>query len=157
MKIMGWIIWSNVNKCTEVNSMDLIAAESVVMFLVFMVYLLQWHIFSGRHLLNLIDRSLKKYINLYECFNSSLTSYMNMCVCVCLCAQVHQYYSFLPEDKVPYVNSIGEKHRIKQLLHQLPPHDNEVSAQSTDAFALHSRNLLFNRLLAKSWEVVNTF
>ncbi|KAI4895081.1 hypothetical protein NFI96_006530 [Prochilodus magdalenae] len=40
--------------------------------------------------------------------------------------QVHQYYSFLPEDKVPYVNSIGEKHRIKQLLHQLPPHDNEV-------------------------------
>ncbi|XP_052418860.1 prickle-like protein 2 isoform X2 [Carassius gibelio] len=40
--------------------------------------------------------------------------------------QVHQYYSFFPEDKVPYVNSIGEKHRIKQLLQQLPPHDNEV-------------------------------
>ncbi|XP_046880717.1 prickle-like protein 2b isoform X1 [Hypomesus transpacificus] len=40
--------------------------------------------------------------------------------------QVHQYYSSLPEDKVPYVNSPGEKHRIKQLLHQLPPHDNEV-------------------------------
>lgn len=43
--------------------------------------------------------------------------------------QVHQYYSSLPEDKVPYVNSPGEKHRIKQLLHQLPPHDNEVSVR----------------------------
>ncbi|KAM9430077.1 prickle-like protein 2 isoform 1-T1 [Salvelinus alpinus] len=40
--------------------------------------------------------------------------------------QVHQYYSSLPEDRVPYVNSPGEKHRIKQLIHQLPPHDNEV-------------------------------
>ncbi|XP_072571064.1 prickle-like protein 2b isoform X2 [Paramormyrops kingsleyae] len=40
--------------------------------------------------------------------------------------QVHQYYSSFPEEKVPYVNSAGEKHRIKQLLHQLPPHDNEV-------------------------------
>eukprot|EP00093_Oithona_nana_P002807 02807.XXX_59423_39952_1 [CDS] Oithona nana genome sequencing. len=40
--------------------------------------------------------------------------------------QVHLYFSTLPEDKVPYVNSLGEKHRIKQLLHQLPPHDNEV-------------------------------
>lgn len=40
--------------------------------------------------------------------------------------QVHQYYSSLPEEKVPYVNSAGEKHRVKQLLHQLPPHDNEV-------------------------------
>ncbi|KAK5616447.1 hypothetical protein CRENBAI_011207 [Crenichthys baileyi] len=40
--------------------------------------------------------------------------------------QVHHYYSSLPEDKVPYVNSPGEKYRIKQLLHQLPPHDNEV-------------------------------
>lgn len=44
--------------------------------------------------------------------------------------QVHQYYSSLPEDKVPYVNSPGEKYRIKQLLHQLPPHDNEVRAQN---------------------------
>ncbi|XP_055503581.1 prickle-like protein 2b isoform X1 [Leucoraja erinacea] len=40
--------------------------------------------------------------------------------------QVHQYYNCLPEDKIPYVNSPGEKYRIKQLLHQLPPHDNEV-------------------------------
>ncbi|KAM6928479.1 prickle-like protein 2b isoform 1-T1 [Xenentodon cancila] len=40
--------------------------------------------------------------------------------------QVHQYYNSLPEDKVPYVNSPGEKYRIKQLLHQLPPHDNEI-------------------------------
>ncbi|XP_018494421.1 protein prickle [Galendromus occidentalis] len=40
--------------------------------------------------------------------------------------QVHLYFSTLPEDKIPYVNSIGEKYRIKQLLHQLPPHDSEA-------------------------------
>ncbi|XP_077354991.1 prickle-like protein 1b isoform X2 [Festucalex cinctus] len=40
--------------------------------------------------------------------------------------QVQIYFSCLPEDKVPYVNSPGEKHRISQLLYQLPPHDNEV-------------------------------
>ncbi|XP_046662030.1 prickle planar cell polarity protein 3-like isoform X2 [Homalodisca vitripennis] len=40
--------------------------------------------------------------------------------------QVHLYFSVLPEDKVPYVNSAGERYRVRQLLHQLPPHDNEV-------------------------------
>ncbi|KAI4802974.1 hypothetical protein KUCAC02_006539 [Chaenocephalus aceratus] len=40
--------------------------------------------------------------------------------------QVQMYFSCLPEEKVPYVNSPGEKHRIRQLLYQLPPHDNEV-------------------------------
>ncbi|XP_072124211.1 prickle-like protein 1b isoform X2 [Mobula birostris] len=40
--------------------------------------------------------------------------------------QVQLYFSCLPEDKIPYVNSPGEKHRIKQLLYQLPPHDNEM-------------------------------
>ncbi|XP_043943388.1 prickle-like protein 1 [Protopterus annectens] len=40
--------------------------------------------------------------------------------------QVQLYFSCLPDEKVPYVNSPGEKHRIKQLLYQLPPHDNEV-------------------------------
>ncbi|KAJ8416347.1 hypothetical protein AAFF_G00356350 [Aldrovandia affinis] len=40
--------------------------------------------------------------------------------------QVQLYFSCLPEDKVPYVNSPGEKFRIKQLLYQLPPHDNEI-------------------------------
>ncbi|KAG7454735.1 hypothetical protein MATL_G00262930 [Megalops atlanticus] len=40
--------------------------------------------------------------------------------------QVQLYFSCLPEDKVPYVNSPGEKYRIKQLLYQLPPHDNEI-------------------------------
>ncbi|PNF21818.1 hypothetical protein B7P43_G08458 [Cryptotermes secundus] len=39
---------------------------------------------------------------------------------------VHVYFSALPEDKVPYVNSVGERYRVRQLLHQLPPHDNEV-------------------------------
>ena len=54
--------------------------------------------------------------------------------------QVHLYFSALPEDKVPYVNSVGEKYRIKQLLHQLPPHDNEVSVISK------FRNAFFNRV-----------
>lgn len=40
--------------------------------------------------------------------------------------QVQMYFACLPEDKVPYVNSPGEKRRIRQLLYQLPPHDNEV-------------------------------
>ncbi|XP_078402434.1 prickle-like protein 1 [Cetorhinus maximus] len=39
--------------------------------------------------------------------------------------QVHQYFRCLPEENTPYVNSIGEKFRIKQLLYQLPPHDND--------------------------------
>ncbi|KAL0968772.1 hypothetical protein UPYG_G00271500 [Umbra pygmaea] len=39
---------------------------------------------------------------------------------------VQLYFSCLPDDKVPYVNSPGEKFRIKQLLYQLPPHDTEV-------------------------------
>uniref|UniRef100_A0A3Q3FBZ1 Prickle homolog 3 n=1 Tax=Labrus bergylta TaxID=56723 RepID=A0A3Q3FBZ1_9LABR len=39
--------------------------------------------------------------------------------------QVYQYFSCLPEDRVPYVNSQGERYRIKQLLHQLPAHDSE--------------------------------
>jgi hypothetical protein len=40
--------------------------------------------------------------------------------------QVHQYFNCIQEDKIPYVNSIGEKYRMKQLLQQLPPHDNEA-------------------------------
>ncbi|XP_065572253.1 uncharacterized protein LOC136034772 [Artemia franciscana] len=40
--------------------------------------------------------------------------------------QVHLYFSSLPEEKVPYVNSVGEKNRVRQLLYQLPPHDNEI-------------------------------
>ncbi|XP_071401952.1 prickle-like protein 2 [Centroberyx affinis] len=39
--------------------------------------------------------------------------------------QVYQYFSCIPEDRVPYVNSPGERNRIKQLLHQLPAHDSE--------------------------------
>lgn len=41
--------------------------------------------------------------------------------------QVRLYFSQIPDDKVPYVNSPGEQYRVRQLLHQLPPHDNEVS------------------------------
>ena len=41
-------------------------------------------------------------------------------------SQVHLYFSAIPEDKIPYVNSIGERYRVRQLLQQLPPQDNEV-------------------------------
>lgn len=41
-------------------------------------------------------------------------------------SQVQQYFSSIPDDKIPYANSYGEKYRIKQLLYQLPPHDNEA-------------------------------
>ncbi|XP_033123468.1 prickle planar cell polarity protein 3-A-like isoform X2 [Anneissia japonica] len=40
--------------------------------------------------------------------------------------QVHQYMCSLPEEKRPFVNSSGEKYRIRSLLQQLPPHDNEM-------------------------------
>ena len=40
--------------------------------------------------------------------------------------QIQMYFAYIPECKIPYVNSDGEKHRIRQLLLQLPPHDNEV-------------------------------
>ncbi|XP_020832143.1 prickle planar cell polarity protein 3 isoform X2 [Phascolarctos cinereus] len=40
--------------------------------------------------------------------------------------QVDQFFSCLPEDKVPYVNSLGERYRVQQLLRQLPPHDSEA-------------------------------
>lgn len=50
--------------------------------------------------------------------------------------QVRLYFSQLPDDKVPYVNSPGEKYRIKQLLHQLPPQDNEVSVDVFGKFNL---------------------
>lgn len=38
----------------------------------------------------------------------------------------YSYFSQIPEEKVPVLNSVGEKWRMKQLLHQLPPHDNQV-------------------------------
>ncbi len=39
--------------------------------------------------------------------------------------QIQMYFSSLPENKIPYLHSEGEKERIRQLLYQLPPHDNE--------------------------------
>lgn len=45
--------------------------------------------------------------------------------------QVHLYFATIPEDKVPYVNSVGERYRVKQLLQQLPPQDNAVSVQNS--------------------------
>ncbi|XP_068163497.1 prickle-like protein 1 [Antennarius striatus] len=41
--------------------------------------------------------------------------------------QVQMYFSCLPDGKVPYVNSPGEKLRVQQLLYQLPPQDHEAA------------------------------
>ncbi|KHJ84445.1 PET domain protein [Oesophagostomum dentatum] len=38
---------------------------------------------------------------------------------------VHMYFASLPEEKIPYVNSVGEKWRLRQLRHQLPPQDSD--------------------------------
>lgn len=40
--------------------------------------------------------------------------------------QVHAYMSSLPEEKVPYIDSIGERHRNKQIIVQLPPYDSDA-------------------------------
>lgn len=41
-------------------------------------------------------------------------------------SQVHLYMNSLTEEKIPYVDSIGEKYRNRQIILQLPPHDNEA-------------------------------
>uniref|UniRef100_F1L5T8 Protein espinas n=1 Tax=Ascaris suum TaxID=6253 RepID=F1L5T8_ASCSU len=38
---------------------------------------------------------------------------------------VHMYFACLPEDKIPYVNSVGEKWRTRQLQYQLPAQDSD--------------------------------
>lgn len=49
-----------------------------------------------------------------------------MLQCSCIIAlQVHMYFACLPEDKIPYVNSVGEKYRARQLQYQLPPQDSD--------------------------------
>ncbi|KAI6207110.1 hypothetical protein M3Y94_00992400 [Aphelenchoides besseyi] len=40
---------------------------------------------------------------------------------------VHEYFSALPQDKVPYTNSVGEKWRLRQLTIQLPAHDSDAT------------------------------
>uniref|UniRef100_A0A914WSY0 Uncharacterized protein n=2 Tax=Plectus sambesii TaxID=2011161 RepID=A0A914WSY0_9BILA len=55
---------------------------------------------------------------------------------------VHQYFACLPEDKIPYVNSAGDKWRTRQLLLQLPPQDTDsrycrnLSLDEENAFKL---------------------
>ncbi|CAF1136286.1 unnamed protein product [Rotaria sordida] len=39
--------------------------------------------------------------------------------------QVRQFFKCFSEDKVPFLNSIGEKYRTKMLEEQLPPHDSD--------------------------------
>lgn len=59
--------------------------------------------------------------------------------------QIQLYFSSLPEHKIPYLHSDGEKDRIRQLLQQLPPHDND-SRWVTQVFGcvLMLMNLLMN-------------
>ncbi|UJR13895.1 hypothetical protein I4U23_000902 [Adineta vaga] len=39
--------------------------------------------------------------------------------------QVRQFFKCFPEEKVPFLNSIGEKYRTRMLEEQLPPHDSD--------------------------------
>ncbi|KAK0399254.1 hypothetical protein QR680_002962 [Steinernema hermaphroditum] len=39
---------------------------------------------------------------------------------------IHRYFTCLPDHKVPYVNSVGEKWRNRQLVNQLPPQDSDT-------------------------------
>jgi len=41
--------------------------------------------------------------------------------------KVQAYFARIPDSNVPYVDSEGEKWRNEQLIHQLPPQDNEVN------------------------------
>ncbi|KAM8933969.1 prickle planar cell polarity protein 3 [Pelodytes ibericus] len=68
---------------------------------------------SQRH--SLCDSSSDSSLEKYAWVPSGLTP-----------EQVQQYFSNFPEDKIPYVQSPGERYRVKQLLHQLPPHDSEA-------------------------------
>lgn len=61
-----------------------------------------------------------------NCLNCVACEENYKCLYFSVTIQVLLYFSALPQDKVPYTNSIGERYRIKQLLQQLPPQDNEV-------------------------------
>lgn len=58
---------------------------------------------------------------------------------------VHMYFAALPEEKIPYVNSSGEKWRLRQLRHQLPPQDSDprycsrLTTQEEDELRLFER------------------
>ncbi|KAI6176091.1 hypothetical protein M3Y97_00761200 [Aphelenchoides bicaudatus] len=45
---------------------------------------------------------------------------------------VHTYFAALPNDKVPFLNSAGEKWRLNQLQHQLPAQDSDPSSLQTE-------------------------
>ncbi|XP_046663029.1 protein prickle-like [Homalodisca vitripennis] len=40
--------------------------------------------------------------------------------------EIRQYFSALPPAKIPFVDSLGERYRVHQLLRQMPPQDNEA-------------------------------
>lgn len=77
------------------------------------------------------DFNIVQQVGAHHPTASQLTPSLNCSLRSPTSSQVYQFFSCLPEDKVPYVNSPGEKYRIKQLLHQLPPHDSEVRSEKT--------------------------
>lgn len=56
-------------------------------------------------------------VDVYTNFNHGKCLFLN---------QVFAYMCGLPEDKIPYVGSPGEKYRNRQLILQLPAHDSEA-------------------------------
>lgn len=49
------------------------------------------------------------------------------CVCRSPSIQIHRYFETLPEEKVPKIDSIGERYREKQIAYQLPKQDLALS------------------------------
>jgi prickle len=59
--------------------------------------------------------------------------------------QVHSYFAALPNDKVPFVNSVGDRWRLNQLKYQLPTQDYEPSASLSEAERQELKNFEFAR------------
>ncbi len=63
------------------------------------------------------------------------------------------FFSSLPESKIPYLHSEGEKDRIRQLLKQLPPHDNEPRSSSIYWFKNKETEIIHNTLCNGDYKI----
>ncbi|KJH44096.1 PET domain protein [Dictyocaulus viviparus] len=69
---------------------------------------------------------------------------------------IHMYFAALPEEKVPYVNSSGEKWRLRQLRHQLPPQDSDprycagLTAEEQDELSTFRKSQHLNSNFSKT-------
>jgi len=76
--------------------------------------------------LNIRYQSLLNSVSIFLKFNSQSSLNSISIFFKFLSVQVHQYMSVLPRNNVPLTSSIGAKYRIRQLILQLPPQDNDA-------------------------------